>query len=70
MNNKDSLNKLQLHLCELKLEERRVNFEIKDMLKKSNMVDFFQAQQLNSTRVGIKNKIKTVESSIMPNIIA
>ncbi len=70
MNNNDSLNKLQLHLCELKLEERRVNSEIRNMLGKSNMVDFFQAQKLNSTRVGIKNKIKTVESSIMPNIIA
>ncbi len=70
MNNNDSLNKLQLHLCELKLEERRVNSEIRNMLNKSNMVDFFQAQKLNSTRVGIKNKIKTVESSIIPNIIA
>ncbi|MDD4557113.1 MAG: hypothetical protein PHE89_07325 [Alphaproteobacteria bacterium] len=70
MKNNDSLNKLQLHLCELKLEERRVNSEIRSMLNQSNRVDFFQAQKLNSTRVGLKNKIKTVESSIMPNIIA
>ena len=70
MLNNDSFGKLQHQLCELKLEERRVSSDISRLVKKSNTIDFFTAQQLNKQRTGIKNKIKTVEARIMPNIIA
>ena len=70
MLNNDNFNKLQHQLCELKLEERRVCSDISRLVKKNQTIDFYQAQQLNKLRTGIKNKIKTVEAKIMPNIIA
>ena len=70
MNNQNNMNKLYQQLCELKLEERRVCSDIKHLVSKNKTIDFFQAKQLNSQRNGIKSKIKTVEASIMPNIIA
>lgn len=70
MASKDTLSKLQLHLCELKLEERRVNLEIKNLVNKNKTVDFFQARQLSNSRNGLKTKIKSVESKMVPNIIA
>lgn len=70
MLNNDNLGKLQHQLCELKLEERRVCSDIKNLVSKNQTVDFFQAKQLNTMRSGLKTKIKTVESRIMPNIIA
>lgn len=70
MLNKDNFGKLQQQLCELKLEERRVCSDISRLVNKNQTIDFFAAQQLNKQRTGIKNKIKTVEARIMPNIIA
>lgn len=70
MLNNDNLGKLQHQLCELKLEERRVCSDIKNLVNKNQTVDFFQAKQLNTMRSGLKTKIKTVEARIMPNIIA
>ena len=70
MLNNDNFNKLQHQLCELKLEERRVCSDISRLVKKNQTIDFYQAQQLNKLRTGIKSKIKTVEAKIMPNIIA
>lgn len=70
MNNQNNMNKLYQQLCELKLEERRVCSDIRHLVSKNKTIDFFQAKQLNSQRNGIKSKIKTVEASIMPNIIA
>ncbi len=70
MLNKDNLSRLQHQLCELKLEERRVCSDIKHLVSRNKTIDFFQAKQLNSLRVGVKGKIKTVEAKIMPNIIA
>ena len=70
MNNQNNMNKLYQQLCELKLEERRVCSDIRHLVSKKKTIDFFQAKQLNSQRTGIKSKIKTVEASIMPNIIA
>ncbi len=70
MYNQNNMNKLYQQLCELKLEERRVCSDIKHLVSKNKTIDFFQAKQLNSQRNGIKSKIKTVEASIMPNIIA
>ena len=62
--------RLQQQLCELKLEERRVSSDIRHLVKNNATIDFFKAKQLNSLRVGVKKKIKTVEARIMPNIIA
>ena len=70
MLNNDNFCKLQQQLCELKLEERRVRSDISRLVNKSQTIDFYQAQQLNKLRTGIKSKIKTVEARIMPNIIA
>ena len=66
----DNLGKLQQQLCELKLEERRVCSDISSLVRKNRTIDFYQAQQLNKLRNGLKYKIKTVEARIMPNIIA
>ncbi|MBQ2811296.1 MAG: hypothetical protein IJF12_03910 [Alphaproteobacteria bacterium] len=66
----NNFNKLQQQLCELKLEERRVCSDISRLVNKNQTIDFYQAQQLNKMRTGIKSKIKTVEAKIMPNIIA
>jgi len=62
--------KLQQQLCELKLEERRVCSDITRLVRQNRTIDFYQAQQLNKQRSGLKSKIKTVEARIMPNIIA
>ena len=66
----DNFKKLQQQLCELKLEERRLKSDIKSLVVKNQTIDFYQAQKLHSMKVGLKNKIKTVEAGIMPNIIA
>lgn len=70
MINHNNLGKLQQQLCELKLEERRVCSDIKHFVKNSSTIDFFQAQKLNTQRSGVRQKIATVQASIMPNIIA
>ena len=70
MMNNDNYGKLRQQLCELKLEERRVCSDISGLVKKNQTIDFYKAQQLNKMRTGLKSKIKTVESRIMPNIIA
>ena len=70
MMNNDNYGKLRQQLCELKLEERRVCSDISELIKKNQTIDFYKAQQLNKMRTGLKSKIKTVESRIMPNIIA
>ena len=70
MMNNDNYGKLRQQLCELKLEERRVCSDISALGKKNQTIDFYKAQQLNKMRTGLKSKIKTVESRIMPNIIA
>ena len=70
MINNENFGKLQQQLCELKLEERRVHSDISRLVNKNSTIDFYQAQQLNKLRTGIKNKIKNVEARIMPNIIA
>lgn len=70
MINTNSFNKLQVQLCELKLEERRVKSDIKKLVKNKQMIDFFQAQQLNRQNANVKNKIQKIENLINPNIIA
>ena len=66
----ENLKKLQLQLCELKLEERRVRSDIKALVKKNSTIDFYQAQKLNALKTGLSKKIKTVEAGLTPNIIA
>lgn len=70
MLNNNNLGKLQQHLCELKLEERRVCSDISRLVRQNRTIDFYQAQKLNRQRDGVKTKIKSVEAKIMPNIIA
>ena len=70
MTNSNSFNKLQIQLCELKLEERRVKSDITKLVKNKQMIDFFQAQKLNTQRSSLKNKIENLETLINPNIIA
>jgi hypothetical protein len=70
MQYKDNLLQLQKQLCELKLEERRVCCDIRTLVRTHQTIDFYQAQELNKQRHGIKNRIQNVESKMMPNIIA
>lgn len=70
MANSNSFNKLQVQLCELKLEERRVKSDITKLVKNKQMIDFYQAQQLNHQKTSLKNKIQSLETLINPNIIA
>jgi hypothetical protein len=70
MINTNSFNKLQVQLCELKLEERRVKSDIKKLVKNKQMIDFYQAQQLNRQNTSVKSKIQKIENLISPNIIA
>ncbi len=66
----EQIKKLQLQLCELKLEERRVRSDIKNFVKAGRTIDFYQAQKLNTLKNGISQKIKKVEAGLTPNIIA
>lgn len=70
MVNSNSFGKLQIQLCELKLEERRVKSDITKLVKNKQMIDFYQAQQLNNQKSSLKNKIQKLETLINPNIIA
>ena len=70
MANLNSFNKLQVQLCELKLEERRVKSDITTLVKNKQMIDFYQAQKLNNQKTSLKNKIQKLETLVNPNIIA
>ena len=70
MVNINSFNKLQVQLCELKLEERRVKSDITKLVKNKQMIDFYQAQKLNNQKTSLKNKIQKLETLVNPNIIA
>lgn len=70
MANTTSINNLQIKLCELKLEERRVKSDINKLVKNKQMIDFYQARKLNSQKNNLKTKIQRLETLINPNIIA
>ncbi len=70
MVNSNSFSKLQVQLCELKLEERRVKSDIAKLVKNKQMIDFYQARQLTGQKSSLKNKIQKLETIISPNIIA
>ena len=48
MLNNDKIAKLQLILCEMKLEQRHLNTDMSKLLKSGKTVDFFQAKKLSS----------------------
>ncbi|MBR2136434.1 MAG: hypothetical protein IJ852_00535 [Alphaproteobacteria bacterium] len=66
----DKIAKLQLLLCELKLEQRHLNTDMAKLLRNGKTIDFFQARQIKSMKKGLADKISKVEASIDPNIIA
>lgn len=66
----DKTSKLQLLLCELKLEQRHVKTDLNRLLKQGKTIDFFQARRLSTQKSGLAKKIDKVEASINPNIIA
>lgn len=70
MTTNDKTAKLQLLLCELKLEQRHVNTDLSSLLKQGKTIDFFQAKRLSSEKSGLAKKINRVETAINPNIIA
>lgn len=70
MTTNDKTAKLQLLLCELKLEQRHVNNDLSSLLKQGKPIDFFRARQLSSQKNGLAKKIDKVEMAINPNIIA
>ena len=70
MTSNDKIAKLQLLLCELKLEQRHVNTDMNKLLKAGKTIDFFQAKRLNNMRQGLAKKINNVKANIDPNIIA
>lgn len=70
MVDKNSLSKLQLCLCELKLEERRINSQIKTLVAKNKMIDFASAKKLSVSKSSVRTKIDNISASINPDIIA
>lgn len=66
----DKTAKLQLLLCELKLEQRHVNTDMSRLMRQGKTIDFFKAKQLNARKSGLAEKINKVENSMNPNIIA
>jgi hypothetical protein len=70
MTTNDKIAKLQLVLCELKLEQRHVNTDMAKLLKSGKTVDFFQAKRLNAQKSSLAKKISHVQANIDPNIIA
>lgn len=70
MTTNDKTAKLQLLLCELKLEQRHINTDMAKLFQKGKAVDFFQAKRLSNLKSGVAKRINRVESSIDPNIIA
>lgn len=70
MTNIDKTAELQLLLCEMKLEQRRLNTSMSHLIKQNKTIDFFKAKQLNSQKTGLAKRITKIESRIDPNIIA
>lgn len=70
MTTNDKMAKLQLLLCEMKLEQRHINTDLAKLLKQNQTIDFFQARSLNKQKSSLAKKINKVEASINPNIIA
>ena len=61
---------LQKTLCELKLEERRLNTDMARLVVAKKMIDFAKAKQVTLAKRGVKSKIERIENLINPNTIA
>lgn len=70
MTTNDKIARLQLALCELKLEQRHLNTDMANLLKNNKTVDFLQMRQLKALKNSVAKKISSVEQRIDPNIIA
>ena len=74
MVNSNSFGKLQVQLCELKLEERRVKSDITKLVKNKQMIDFYQGSQHDINHFlkvwSYARNIGQMETLINPNIIA
>ncbi len=70
MMSNDKIAKLQLLLCEMKLEQRHLNTDMSKLLRGNKTVDFFQAKKISSMKSGLAKKISKIEATIDPNIIA
>lgn len=70
MTTNDKIARLQLALCELKLEQRHLNTDMANLLKNNKTIDFLQMRKLKSMKSSVAKKISSVEQRIDPNIIA
>lgn len=70
MTKDDRTAKLKLLLCELKLEQRRVDTDVSRLFAGNKTIDFARLKSLSGEKNGIAKKIRRVETAIDPNIIA
>lgn len=70
MTGTDKTAELQLLLCEMKLEQRRLNASMAHLVKQNKTVDFFKAKQLSTQKSGLAKRISGLEARIDPNGIA
>ena len=70
MTTNEKMARLQLALCELKLEQRHLNTDMANLLKSGKTVDFLQMRKLKSMKSSVAKKINLVESRMGPDIIA
>lgn len=70
MTTDEKIARLQLALCELKLEQRHLNTDMANLLKKGKTIDFLQARRLKSLKNSVSKKISSVEQRMGPDIIA
>jgi hypothetical protein len=70
MTTNEKMARLQLALCELKLEQRHINTDMANLLKKGKTVDFLQIRKLKTMKNSVAKKISQVEQHIGPDIIA
>ncbi len=70
MTTNDKIARLQLALCELKLEQRHLNTDMANLLKNNKTIDFLQMRKLKTMKSSVAKKISSVEQRIDPNIIA
>lgn len=70
MTTDEKIARLQLALCELKLEQRHLNTDMNNLLKNGKTVDFLQVRKLKTMKNSVAKKISQVEQRIGPDIIA
>ena len=65
----DELDQLKEKLAQLKEEHRDLDDAI-DRLSKQTPIDFMQMQRLKKRKLGLRDLIQRMESSMLPDIIA